>query len=67
HIERMENELKDLETKIKGLNSFLGKEFENKELTSEMQRVRMSLQLEHMLSYRDILKERIFQDSEKNN
>lgn len=63
HIERMKIELKELEEKLDKASEFLKKEILTPKYTNEIQRIRLSCQVEHMDRYKQILKERIEYDS----
>lgn len=59
YICRMENEIKELEDKIKKLDAFLGKENEKPEKTNEVQRGYLTVQVCYMKHYADILCKRL--------
>lgn len=65
HIKRMEEELKELETKIKKATEFLEKEIKTHSFTVEVQRIKLACQIEHMQSYASVLKERIAYDTKR--
>lgn len=61
-IEKMEIELIVLNEKIKKATEFLEKEIETPKTTNEIQRIKLACQIEYMLNYASILKERIEYD-----
>lgn len=65
HIKRMRKELEELQVKINNLEVFLEHEIHNRKYTDEIQRIKLSCQLEHMLGYAQVLEERIKYDSNK--
>lgn len=65
YIKRMEEELEQLETRIDKLNVFLNKEIDQSEKTTELERIKMALQLHHMKDYYTVLKDRIGLSKEK--
>lgn len=64
HIEKMEEELQALETKLDNLYAFLEKEMEEKKYTNEYQRQLLAIQKSHMIGYYNTLLARI--DNDKN-
>lgn len=64
HIERMEDELQALETKLDNLCTFLEKEMEEPQYTNEYQRQLLAIQMSHMIGYYNTLLARI--DNDKN-
>ena len=67
HIERMRKELQELEAKTEKATEFLEEEIKIHNFTDEIQRIKLASQIEHMLSYASVLKERIAYDTEKIN
>lgn len=65
HIERMEEEEKELTVKINKLTAFLDKEMEEKKYTDEYQRQLLAIQRDHMIRYYSVLLERIGIDKKK--
>ena len=65
HIERLRKELEELQDKINNLETFLECEILKPNFTDEIQRIKLSCQLEYMLNYAQILQERIAYDSNK--
>lgn len=65
HIERMELELEELNEKIKKATKFVENEIKNPNFTDEVQRIKLSCQIEYMLNYALILRERIKYDKQK--
>lgn len=65
HIERMEDELQELEGKIEKLEFFLEKETEEPKFTDEEQRINLHLQKSYMRKYAEILSCRIHYDTLK--
>lgn len=62
HIEKMEEELQALETKLDNLCAFLEKEMEEKKYTNEYQRQLLAIQKSHMIGYYNTLLARINND-----
>lgn len=65
HIERMEKEFEELNDKIVKGQEFLDKENKEPKFTDEIQRFFLSEQLNHMLGYREVLRDRIKYDKSK--
>lgn len=65
HIKRMENELEELEEKIKNAKEFLEKEFIEPKFTDEAQRQSLAIQVCYMIDYSEILRGRIRYDKNK--
>lgn len=59
HIERMEEELKELVEKSQKLYDFYIKELDQPKLTNEKQRTLLAIQHSYMMGYATILRERI--------
>lgn len=59
YLERMKEELKELDEKIDKLTKFLTKEIKKNELTDEAQRTMMHVQRMYMIDYSEALKARI--------
>ncbi|WP_270749678.1 crAss001_48 related protein [Fusobacterium hominis] len=67
HIKRMETELAELEERIQKAQYFLKKELSEPKFTDEIQRMELSCQIEYMINYARILKDRITYDTKKLN
>lgn len=65
HIERMENEFKELDGKITKAIEFLNNETREPKFTDETQRYFLEQQIEYMIGYRETLRDRIKYDSKK--
>lgn len=65
HIERMEEELQELETKLNNLCAFLEKEMKEPKYTDEYQRQLLAIQKQHMIDYYNVLSLRISNDKMK--
>lgn len=65
HIKRMETELAELEERIQKAQYFLKKELSEPKFTDEIQRMELSCQIEYMINYARILKDRITYDTKK--
>lgn len=63
HIMRMIAELKELEIKLHKAKQFLGSE--KSRLLNNIQRTKLTIQIEYMERYAEVLQERINYDSEK--
>jgi predicted RNase H-like nuclease (RuvC/YqgF family) len=59
NIEKMRDELEELQDKVNDLNEFLEKEMERPKLTNESERVLIALQVSYMEHYRYFLERRI--------
>ena len=64
HIMRMITELNELEIKLHKAKQFLGSE--KSRLLNNVQRTKLTIQIEYMERYAEVLQERINYDSEKN-
>lgn len=64
HIMRMITEFKELEIKLHKAKQFLGSE--KSRLLNNIQRTKLTIQIEYMERYAEVLQERINYDSEKN-
>lgn len=67
HIKRMETELAELEERTQKAQDFLKKELSEPKFTDEIQRMELSCQIEYMINYARILKDRITYDTKKLN
>lgn len=67
HIKRMETELAELEERTQKAQYFLKKELSEPKFTDEIQRMELSCQIEYMINYARILKDRITYDTKKLN
>lgn len=65
HIDRMNDEFDELNDKITKAMEFLGNETKSPKFTDDIQRSFLEQQIEYMVGYREILRDRIEYDSKK--